>query len=139
MCRVVALTKLVSADLYLCRVASSFGRVNEPKLHTPPLVSAKNALEVDHRERPTVDDQNRTIRRAIPVNVTAKNVVAWSRLRFGGREASGGESYPDLCANLPECEVRVGRRKAFKSIPEFVIGDLVRSYAPARRSLAATE
>ncbi len=56
--------------------ASSLGGVNDPKLHPPPLVTAKDAFEVEHRERTAVDDQNRTLCRSIPVNVTAKHVVA---------------------------------------------------------------
>ena len=35
--------------------------VNDPKLHPPPFVSAEHSLEVEHRERATVDDQNRTV------------------------------------------------------------------------------
>jgi hypothetical protein len=57
-------------------VAASLGRVKDPKLHPPPFVTAEHAREVGHRERTTIDDENRTVSRSIPVNVTAKNVVA---------------------------------------------------------------
>jgi hypothetical protein len=55
---------------------SSLGGIDDPKLHPPPLVAAKDALEFRHSERTAVDHQNRTVSRSIPVNVTAKNVVA---------------------------------------------------------------
>lgn len=84
----------------------SLGGVNDPKLHLLPLVTAKDALEVDHRERTALDDQNRTVCRSIPVNATAKNVVAQGRPRFGGREVSGGEACPNRCAGLTEREIR---------------------------------
>jgi hypothetical protein len=59
-----------------CGTLASLGGVKDPKLHAPPFVTAKHAFEVEHRERTTIDDQNRTVSRSIPVDVTAKNVVA---------------------------------------------------------------
>jgi hypothetical protein len=83
------------------------GGVNDPKFHPPPLVTAKDTLEVDHRERTAVEDQNRTVYCFIPVYVTAKHVVAQRGLRIGGREGSDGDACPNLRADLTECEVRV--------------------------------